>query len=1033
MGSSIICEKGILCCSHPGINAQKSDLFVPQISLKIKKKTTQKKIKSLKTYTLNKKLGLGRMTTEKIITNSFGYKDSGTMKLNARIKERWKYSSKYYNKLNTHSFVKVHKNNINEKAALSKTLTFDINKTYFPPPKEKESNTDEKTNKNNNNLNYNINSNINNGINVNYEFSEHLLDSTEEMNITNILLYHYLFHTASKNNLHYIISELREFNVENGTIIFYEGDIGSCVFIIKKGKVALSSEDSDNNIYLEDANIFGELVMVQDEDVKRSYTAKAETDLIIYTLDKTSFTNIEDNFVKLNNFEFNLFKYISEEEKVNLELLATSLEFKKGQTITDLKGLFWIKKGAISLYDLNDKEKDTYGPNEFIGIEKLSNEEDQKINVLEKMDKKINSKIIAKNDVLCTVIADFAFIEVFGINFKIKLYVSFLKETICLNKTFKTIFDCIEINDVAKIFDLKEYKKGELITNNESNIKKIGIIVVGEAFYEEEKKEKEKIIKNKKSIKDINIIGDELFHGKEQMNYTVESNHLIILECSFETFLEKVEIFGTTISKLVDELTSLYFFNGLNISKLIEISRNLTKIKSKKDEKIIKKGDIVELIYFILDGSVKFIENNNIFKEYHKGSSFGEILVFNGKPSFGEIIVSSEECTFYKMTKQFYFELLSDINLNKKAKKKLCLEDMEIFPSSLFYLETLHKTKSSNIYLVHNKIWVYIMKAIYIQNYYLSTASEGKVIPNILNEKYASKIIDNPFLVKYVKTLKNNSWCFFIEEYIPGLSLYELIQVAKPFGSVTLCTFYLSCFIVILDILKNLGIVHRDIKPENIIITKNGYPKLIDFSCCKKIDNNKTRTLIGTPLFIAPEVLKGGGYSYSCDYWSFGVLIYYLFYGEFPFGSFNSQPDKIYEEIMNKKLNINEYKNIKNNKNHQYELINELKEVIELLLNKNEEERMKNAEKIKEKKLFENIDFNKLKKMEIKAPFIPQLKKIDFNKEIKNIEKPFMEYRHEPSTRKNNKLYNQIIVINRDKKESFLDYHKNLMKWFESF
>ena len=136
-----------------------------------------------------------------------------------------------------------------------------------------------------------------------------------------------------------------------------------------------------------------------------------------------------------------------------------------------------------------------------------------------------------------------------------------------------------KINDVAKIFDLKEYKKGELITNNESNIKKIGIIVVGEAFYEEEKKEKEKIIKNKKSIKDINIIGDELFHGKEQMNYTVESNHLIILECSFETFLEKVEIFGTTISKLVDELTSLYFFNGLNISKLIEISRNLTKIK----------------------------------------------------------------------------------------------------------------------------------------------------------------------------------------------------------------------------------------------------------------------------------------------------------------------------------------------------------------------------------------------------------------------------------------------------------------------
>jgi cGMP-dependent protein kinase len=74
------------------------------------------------------------------------------------------------------------------------------------------------------------------------------------------------------------------------------------------------------------------------------------------------------------------------------------------------------------------------------------------------------------------------------------------------------------------------------------------------------------------------------------------------------------------------------------------------------------------------------------------------------------------------------------------------------------------------------------------------------------------------------------------------------------------------------EVLHSLGIVHRDIKPENIIITKNGYPKLIDLSCCKKIDDEKTRTVIGSPLSISPEVLKGGGYSYSCDYWGIGVF-----------------------------------------------------------------------------------------------------------------------------------------------------------------
>ena len=89
----------------------------------------------------------------------------------------------------------------------------------------------------------------------------------------------------------------------------------------------------------------------------------------------------------------------------------------------------------------------------------------------------------------------------------------------------------------------------------------------------------------------------------------------------------------------MNELTSINFFNGLDISKLIEISHNLTKIKSKKDEKIIKKGDKVELIYFILEGFVKFNEDKETIREYHKGNSFGEIFILNDKQAFGEIIV----------------------------------------------------------------------------------------------------------------------------------------------------------------------------------------------------------------------------------------------------------------------------------------------------------------------------------------------------------------------------------------------------------
>ena len=52
---------------------------------------------------------------------------------------------------------------------------------------------------------------------------------------------------------------------------------------------------------------------------------------------------------------------------------------------------------------------------------------------------------------------------------------------------------------------------------------------------------------------------------------------------------------------------------------------------------------------------------------------------------------------------------------------------------------------------------------------------------------------------------------------------------------------------------------------------------------------------------MSPEALKGRNYSYSCDYWSVGKLIYYLFYGEYPFGNNITQPDIVY---LIKLLNI---------------------------------------------------------------------------------------------------------------------------------
>ena len=91
------------------------------------------------------------------------------------------------------------------------------------------------------------------------------------------------------------------------------------------------------------------------------------------------------------------------------------------------------------------------------------------------------------------------------------------------------------------------------------------------------------------------------------------------------------------------------------------------------------------------------------------------------------------------------------------------------------------------------------------------------------------------------------------------------------------------------------GVVHRDLKPENILIdsvSKDGkiLIKVIDFGAALFISpNGKITELLGTPYYIAPEVLFGN-YNEKCDIWSIGVILYILLSGSPPFNG-NSDDD----------------------------------------------------------------------------------------------------------------------------------------------
>ena len=78
--------------------------------------------------------------------------------------------------------------------------------------------------------------------------------------------------------------------------------------------------------------------------------------------------------------------------------------------------------------------------------------------------------------------------------------------------------------------------------------------------------------------------------------------------------------------------------------------------------------------------------------------------------------------------------------------------------------------------------------------------------------------------------------------------------------------------ICVCEYLHGKNIIHRDLKPDNFMVDNKGYLKLLDMGTSKVLDSRpyRTKTIMGTPHYMAPEVLTHKGYSFNVDLWSIG-------------------------------------------------------------------------------------------------------------------------------------------------------------------
>ncbi|KAL5008807.1 hypothetical protein ScPMuIL_014388 [Solemya velum] len=167
------------------------------------------------------------------------------------------------------------------------------------------------------------------------------------------------------------------------------------------------------------------------------------------------------------------------------------------------------------------------------------------------------------------------------------------------------------------------------------------------------------------------------------------------------------------------------------------------------------------------------------------------------------------------------------------------------------------------------------------------------------NEVSILQNLCHPGVVNLEKMYETPERIFVVMEKLKGDMLEMILSSPRGRLSERVTKYLVSQILVALKHLHSKHIVHCDLKPENVLLSsETAFPqvKLCDFGFARIIgEKSFRRSVVGTPAYLAPEVLKSKGYNRSLDMWSVGVVIYVSLSGTFPF----NEDEEIGDQIQN--------------------------------------------------------------------------------------------------------------------------------------
>ena len=708
--------------------------------------------------------------------------------------------------------------------------------------------------------------------------------------ILSVLKSHYIFNSIDFTGQLKIIKKVKCYEVQAQELIFQAGQPGSCFFVVSSGRLEVQSGNEKR--VLGPGKSFGELALIDDRP--RKATVRTLEPCVLWGLDRVTFMkslkrirvrDYEENKNFINSV--NIISILTPAQKEALLSALVTQRWKSSQIVIkegDNNDMLYIVKEGIAICNPDKSDSREIHKGDYFGEQALLYQTLHK------------TTIIAATDLVLLSISRKSLVEVLGSTLDQILYRNTQKQAFEKNEILRSLSlpQREAIIDKAKV---KKYRNGEIVVfKGFEKIKKLFIIVygkikgknneikgnIGQCFGDKE------IFENSSQVYDDDLIADGDCDLAEVDKEDIES----AIAGELGNVIRFNDVFGI--------LRSVQLLRGLEKEKIEALAGALKTRSFGDQEVIVRQNNPGESFFIIKSGAVKVYRDDRYIRSITKNDYFGERSVLLN--DFRTATIISDGCvSCWILEKSDFYRIISE-EMRENLIKRIELQDTSVLLSDLVPVKTIAKGEFGLVTLtVHrSKQTLFVLKSML-----RSVIEDNQIQPNLILEKTILMQIDHIMIIKLIKTFKDSTRIYYLLEYVKGKDLFD---VRSELGQISeeQAKFYAASLIVTLEYLHDRSIIHRDVKPENVLIDEEGYIKLIDFGAANFVDG-RTYTAIGTPHYLAPEIILRTGYSASVDWWSLGVLLHELVFGFVPFGHDDEDPIVIYEKILENKIDFENF------------------------------------------------------------------------------------------------------------------------------